>query len=116
MHFILQKKSLEFVGFGFFLIKALQLCRAQHFTSDFCEKHQVQKVQFLALPVLWKHINFTNCPNRVIWNWAPVCLNISRVSWIAVTLGLAVSLHQNYEGDHGWVFTDNTFLKPNNIA
>lgn len=45
-----------------------------------------------------------------------ICFKIPRVPWLALTLGLTMSLYQNYEGDHGWVFPDKTFLQPDNIS
>lgn len=108
IHFLLQNKS--------FLYKSTTAVQGSGFHVRFLWKALSSERTVPSTTVLWKHNNFTNCPNRVMWNWDLVCLNISRVSWIALTLGLALCLYQNYEGDHGWVFTDNTFLKPNNIA
>lgn len=82
---------------------------------DFCEQHRVQDAQFQT-PLCFGRTGTSQIIPAESYEIELIFLNIPRVSWIAFTPGLALSLYQNYEGHHGWVFTDNTFLKPDNIA
>lgn len=82
---------------------------------DFCEQHQVLDAQFQTLLCFGSTGTSLIVPAES-FEIELICLNIPRVPWLALTLGLALSLYQNYEGDHGWLFSDYTFLKPDNIA